>query len=194
MMQETVIELLAARTGHFRYESGHHGNLWLDLDELWVRPARLRPALLELGSRLTEHGIEGICGPLTGGAFVALALAAEHDLPCFVTERFVEPGIDSVRYALPDSLHEQVYGRRLAVVDDAINAGSATGGTLDALAAAGATVVAIGALLTLGERPRALAAARGVPLETIAHLPNDLWLPADCPLCQDGIPLESLVR
>jgi orotate phosphoribosyltransferase len=193
-MEGTVLGLLATRAGHFLYESGHHGDRWLDLDALWTRPARLRPALVELGRRLAGHDIDGICGPLTGGAFVAIALAVELDLSCFVTERIVEPGNGPVRYALPVSLREQVRGRRLAVVDDAINAGSATGGTVAALDAAGAITVAIGVLLTLGERPHALATARGVPLESIARLPSNLWLPAACPLCRDGIPLESLVR
>jgi orotate phosphoribosyltransferase len=36
-------ELLAARQGHFKLESGHHGDLWLDLDQLLGQPARLQP-------------------------------------------------------------------------------------------------------------------------------------------------------
>ena len=190
-MQESVIGLLSARTGHFRYESGHHGNLWLDLNALWSRPALLRPALFELGRRLAGHGIAGVCGPQTGGAFVAYAVASEHDLLFFVTERIVKPGSGTVRYHLPEALRERARGMRLAVVDDVINAGSATGGTLAALDAADAMPVAIGALLVLGEAAPALAAARGIPLETIARLPNSLWLPADCPLCAAGTPLED---
>jgi hypothetical protein len=42
-MEEKLLELLSARRGHFVLESGHHGNLWLDLDSLFLRPARLRP-------------------------------------------------------------------------------------------------------------------------------------------------------
>jgi hypothetical protein len=30
-MQEEIVSLLAARSGHFRYESGHHGDLWLEI-------------------------------------------------------------------------------------------------------------------------------------------------------------------
>src|SRR5262245_44792704 len=105
-MQEAVIGLLSARTGHFRYESGHHGNVCLQRVGLWSRPAPLSPVLLELGRRLANHEIEGICGPQAGGAFVAYAIAAERDLPFFVTERIVEPGSGAVRYHLPDSLRE----------------------------------------------------------------------------------------
>jgi hypothetical protein len=45
-MQQALIALLSARTGHFLFESSHHGNLWLDLDDLrslnpWLRPQDL---------------------------------------------------------------------------------------------------------------------------------------------------------
>jgi orotate phosphoribosyltransferase len=43
MTADGLIEALAARRGHFRLESGHHGELWLDLDPLFARPARLAP-------------------------------------------------------------------------------------------------------------------------------------------------------
>jgi len=33
-MAENVLELLSARRGHFLLESGHHGDLWFDL-EAW---------------------------------------------------------------------------------------------------------------------------------------------------------------
>jgi hypothetical protein len=32
IVHETVLELLSARNGHFLLESGHHGDLWLDLE------------------------------------------------------------------------------------------------------------------------------------------------------------------
>ena len=36
--------------GHFVYESGHHGDLWFDLDMLFVHPRRLQPSVAELAS------------------------------------------------------------------------------------------------------------------------------------------------
>ena len=37
-MLDGVLQLLAARQGHFLLESGHHGDLWLDLEQLCLRP------------------------------------------------------------------------------------------------------------------------------------------------------------
>ena len=41
MTADRLIEALPARRGHFRLESGHHGELWLNLDALFARPASL---------------------------------------------------------------------------------------------------------------------------------------------------------
>ena len=43
-MEEKLLELLSVRRGHFVLESGHHGNLWLDLDSLFLRPAGCCPS------------------------------------------------------------------------------------------------------------------------------------------------------
>jgi orotate phosphoribosyltransferase len=84
---DEIVELLEVRRGHFLLESGHHGDLWLELDRLFQRPARLEPFAAELGSRLAQHGIECVCGPLTGGAFVAQTVATGLDLESSWSER-----------------------------------------------------------------------------------------------------------
>ena len=42
VMEERVLELFSARKGHFLLESGHHGDLWLDLENLFRRPALIK--------------------------------------------------------------------------------------------------------------------------------------------------------
>jgi hypothetical protein len=91
-----------------------------------------------------------------------------------------------VGYRVPDALRPGLRGRAVAVVDDAINAGSAVRGTFADLHACGARPAAVGALLVLGDAASAFAADRGVPLERIAHRPSSLWAPAECPLCAAG--------
>jgi len=51
-MEATILDLLAVRRGHFVLQSGHQGNLWLDLDSLFRRPRLLQPALEELAGRV----------------------------------------------------------------------------------------------------------------------------------------------
>ncbi len=194
-MQTELLALIAARNGHFKLESGHHGSLWLDLDPLFVRPGRLRRFVASLADELAKRTVEAVCGPLTGGAFLAQAVAAVLDVEFYYTERVVPAQRDAlyaVTYRMPVGLRERAQGKSVAVVDDVINAGSALRGTLAELRACGATPAAAGALLVLGSAAASLCASQAIPLETIAQLSNEIWAPAECPLCAASVPLEDL--
>jgi orotate phosphoribosyltransferase len=193
MTADGLIDALAARRGHFLLESGHHGELWLDLDGLFAHPARVAPFVGALAQRLSAHGVDVVCGPLVGGAFVAQAIATQLEVECAWTERVAgaSDGLYAARYRVPEALRDRLRGRSVAIVDDVVNAGSATRATLADLRACGARPVAVGALLVLGTAAAALAAAEGLALESVATLPNALWEPADCPLCAAGVALEE---
>ena len=196
-LQQELLALLPRRQGHFRLESGHHGDLWLDLDSLFQRPARLRRFAGALALRLGDLAIEAVCGPLVGGAFLAQVVATELDVEFYHTERIVTTdggGLNSVNYRLPDTLRPRIGGKQVAIVDDAINAGSAVRATYLELQASGARVAAVGALLVLGRQAAQLAAGWNVPLEGIAHLPSELWSPEACPLCAARVPLQPLIE
>ena len=193
-MQEEIVDLMSGTRGHFRFESGHHGELWLELDSMFVRPGALTGPVAELARRLSARGVEAVCGPLVGGAFLAQMLAARLGVEFFYSEPSARPRQDalySAEYRIPAALRERARGRAVAVADDVVNAGSATRATLADLRACGARVVAISALLTLGSAAAALADAEGVALETLATLPNTLWAPAECPLCAAWTPLDT---
>src|SRR5438270_8231354 len=113
-MRHDLLSLVSARTGHFALESGHHGGVWLDLDRLFVRPDRLRPFAVELAGALSRHAVGAVCGPLTGGAFLAQMVADALGVEFYYTDRFVppEPGdLYPVRYRLPPGLREAVRGK-----------------------------------------------------------------------------------
>ncbi|HKP53391.1 MAG TPA: phosphoribosyltransferase family protein [Chloroflexia bacterium] len=196
-MEQELLNLLSARKGHFRLESGYHGGLWLDLDPLFVMPGRIQPFIEVLAAQLKRHGIEAVCGPLVGGAFLAQAVASLLDVEFYYTERFVPAVRDAdalypVEYRIPGGVGGMVSGKVVAVVDDAISAGSAVRGTLAALEENEAKTVAMGALLVLGTQAERFCQERGLALEYIAQLPYEVWLPAECPLCASGVMLEDM--
>ena len=187
--------MLSARKGHFRLESGHHGDLWLDLDRLFLRPRSVRPFAIALANKLARYNIAAVCGPLVGGALVAQMVAAEMDVEFYSTERFVLSQPDDLfplEYRLPLGLRKIIHGKAFAVVDDVIYAGSAVRETLTELRAYEARPVVIGALLVLGASAPGFFADQKLPLESIAHLPSGLWSPSECPLCASRMPLEDL--
>ena len=191
-MQEQITALLPEREGHFVFESGHHGGAWLDLELLFLRPERVRPHAEELAERIRDYEPEAVCGPLIEGAFVGLMAASWLTLPFSYSEPKRDAdaaGLFPVSYSIPPALQDRLRGKRVAIVNDVINAGSAVRGTIAALEACAAKPVAIGTLAVYGEAAGELAAASALPLVTLASQPSRIWEPDACPLCARGIPI-----
>jgi orotate phosphoribosyltransferase len=190
-----MVSLLPTRRGHFLLESGHHGNLWLDLELLCLHPEPIRRLADQLAAALSKHAVEIVCGPLVEGAFVALMVASTLKIPFAYSGRHVGERTDAlfpVRYRVPRALRPELRGRKIAVVNDVINAGSAVRGTLTDLRECGGETVVIGALAVLGDGAYQLAAQASIALETIATVPNEIWTPAACPMCAEHVPLLDL--
>jgi adenine/guanine phosphoribosyltransferase-like PRPP-binding protein len=94
--------------------------------------------------------------------------------------RSITTGQDQ-RLLLDQARRPAVAGRRVAFVDDVIATGSSTSASLRLLRAAGAQVVAIGALLTEGEAWRAALGEDAALVQTLGripgfHLEGDGWV------------------
>jgi len=181
---------VAAERGHFRYESGHHGDLWLDLDRLLIDAGRTRALASALAERAVACRPEVVCGPLTGGAFVAQLVAAEIGAG-FFAERIVVG--QSVTYRIPGPLRPAVRDRRVLLVDDAVNAGSALLATRQGLLACDAELAGCASLLALGDAAARIAAATGAPFYRLVTLERGMWPADSCPLCAAGAPLVDRV-
>jgi orotate phosphoribosyltransferase len=152
-MRKEVLELLSGRQGHFLLESGHHGDLWLDLERLCLQPQRAQAFAANLTGPLSGLHLDAVCGPLVEGAFVAILVALQLDTQFVYSERFVRPTADGLfpaGYRVPAPLRAGLRGKRVAIVNDVTNAGSAVIGTFADLEECGANVVAISTLLVLG--------------------------------------------
>lgn len=188
------LELVDGRRGHFRLESGHHSALWLDLDPLFAEPRRIDPLIATLTTTLRPYAVTGVCGPLLGGAFLAQLVAHALDVEFSYTERVAasSSGMYQTRYRLPPAFAGRVRGRRLAIVDDVMSAGSALRGTFAELQNHGVAPVVAGALLVLGSTGADFFSQNGVAVEAVARDDYEMWLPAVCPLCAAGMALEDV--
>jgi orotate phosphoribosyltransferase len=195
-MQDDIIGLLAGRRGHFQMESGYHSEMWFELESLFERQQQLKPFISELAKRLAAHGADAVCGPMTAGAKLAKLISAELGIEYFFTERFERPettGFFPVSYLVPPALRESVRGKSVAIVDDAISAGSAVRGTYTDLLACHARPVALGALFVFGDAADRFAQEEGLALEGIGHLTFGIWNPVNCPLCKRGLAVEKVL-
>lgn len=191
----SFFELTAARRGHFQLESGHHSELWFDLDALFAVPARIDPFVKQLSASVRSHNVAAVCGPLLGGAFLAQLIAHELDVDFCFTERVMPrdaTGLYQASYPLPPAFRARVHGRRIAMVDDVMSAGSALRGTYTELQTHGAAPVVAGALMVLGTTGAGFFAGQQVAVEAVVRESYSVWLPSECPLCKADKPVENV--
>ncbi|HEV7572082.1 MAG TPA: hypothetical protein VGQ21_11345 [Thermoanaerobaculia bacterium] len=182
------------RNGHFLLESRYHTDTWFDLDALFIDPAPMAPQVDALAALIRPHEVSAICGPLLGGAFLAQALAAAMGARFYYCEKIASDsssGLYGARYRLPAGLRPHAAKERFAVVDDVISAGSSVRAVVAELDAASARTIVVGSLLVLGTKATDYFASVDIPIVTLDRRAFQTWIPAECPLCRDGVVLES---
>ena len=178
------------RAGHFVYESGDHGDTWLALDLLFADPRRLQRVAARLAQKLVPHAPELICGPLVGGALVGQWVAHRLGVAFVFAELQARNPNSGASYAIPTGLRPLASGKRVIVVDDAINAGSAVDACRREIERCGGRVVAAAGLLVRTPGGLDLWQDR-LPIEYLVGVPWETWQAADCPLCRAGVPITS---
>jgi orotate phosphoribosyltransferase len=185
-MSAGLAALANPQPGHFDLATGYHGDLWLDLDALFLRPALLRPHVRWLADQLGAHRIDAVCGPLEGGAFLAQAVADMLDTAFLPAYR--DPAKQPAGYRLPP-VTGGISGWRVAITDDAVNAGTAVRACAAGLRSQAAEPVAVGALLALGPAALTVAVDLAVPFYPVETMTSQAWPADDCPLCASGTPV-----
>jgi orotate phosphoribosyltransferase len=192
---ENLLSFVQGRQGHFQLESLHHGGLWFDLETLCLHSRGIQPFGAQFAAKFAPHKADVICGPLVEGACIALLVSIELGCDFVYAERFASPsreGLFPVEYRIPKALRAAVQGKRVAIVNDVTSARSAVRGAFSDLQSIGVDVVAIGALLGLGNSIAKFAAEHRVSLELLQQMPHNLWTPAQCPLSAAGTPQETM--
>ena len=190
VVDDAVIRLARPRHGHFDLGTGYHGDVWLDLDALFLRPAALRPHVRMLAGRIGEHHPDAVCGPMEGGAFLAQAIADALGTAFLPAARAPAPQRAATAGYLLPRVPGGISGWRVAIADDAVNAGTAVAACSSLLRGRGAVPIAVAALISLGPASAAVAQA-SVPFYAAGSMESRAWPAGQCPHCADGLPLTG---
>lgn len=192
--EEHLVREFAGRRGHFAYESGYHGNLFLNLDRVIGKPSELTKSVDKLSQQISLLRPDLVCGALTGGAFIAYAIACKLDTRfCWSsrTDRVQTKDLYPFDYHIEGDL-DGLKGKRVVIVDDVISAGSAVRGTLEDLRRHGVNAIALAALLTVGPSAAELCQQEDLQLLSLAHIESEIWAPLECLLCRSGEPVIDI--
>jgi orotate phosphoribosyltransferase len=170
---------------HIVYTSGKHGRAYVNKDALYPHAHRTAELCGLMAELVRDAGAEAVCAPALGGIILSQWLGHHLQLPAVYAEK-VGDGL-----ALRRGYDKIVAGKRVVVVEDVVNTGGSLVETVRVVRAAGGDVVAAVALCNRGG---ITAADLDVPrFESLLALTLEAWDAAECPLCRDGVPVNTAV-
>jgi orotate phosphoribosyltransferase len=182
LTNEAALELFkqagALLNGHFKLSSGLHSAEYLEKFRLAENPRLFEPMCEALAARFADSNVEIVLGPTTAGIILAYSVAKHLGVQARYAER--EGGKMTLRrnQELPPST-------RVLVVDDILTTGGAVKECLEVVQDAGATLIGVG---VLGDRSGGQVDL-GTRLEALLRVTVQAYEPANCPLCESGMPL-----
>jgi orotate phosphoribosyltransferase len=161
--------------GHFLLSSGRHSPAYVQCARLLENPREARAAGEALAAKLARHRPDSVLSPALGALLIGHETAAALGVPF----RFAERAGATLALRRGFTLRS---GERVAVVEDAVTTGRSTLETIELARAAGAEVVAVGAIV---DRSGGADPFGAIPLESLLRLNLPTWATGDCPLCCD---------
>lgn len=185
----TVIDVLGAmeetgalKHGHFLYASGRHGEIYLEKFDLLRNPAATVAVCEGFAGFARDLAVDVVVGPTTGGIILAFETARQLGAMAAYAER-ASDGASGREIRRGTTFAP---GTRVLVVDDILTTGGSVRETLDALGQHPVEVVAIGVMV---DRSAGKTTFGEIPLFALSAKEFTSWLPDECPLCADGVPL-----
>jgi orotate phosphoribosyltransferase len=165
--------------GHFRLTSGLHSSEYLQSALVLQRPDAAEGLGREMASRLPKADV--VVSPAIGGLIIG------HEVARALGSRFIFAERDAAGKMTLRRGFSVRPGETAVVVEDVVTTGGSTREVIELLRALGAQVAGAGSIMDRsGGR-----ADLGVPRVALATLDVVSWLPEECPLCKQGVPIEK---
>lgn len=172
----------ALLNGHFELRSGLHSNRFFQCALLLQYPriaAQVCEALVgKIRQTLGELEIDTVIAPALGGISVGHEVGRALGVRFIFAEKNDQKQLAMRRFKIAQ-------GERFLVAEDVITRGGRVQETVDIVREHGGVVQAIGVLVNRSGGK----AQFDVPLVSLLDLEPVTWIPAECPLCKEGLPL-----
>jgi len=181
MTPETTRSLLeragAILHGHFELTSGRHSDVYVQKARVFEDPE----ATMELAREIAAWypgGVDVVVAPAIGAISLGFAVALAAGARSVFAERV--GGVMQLRRGF--SVQP---GERTLVVEDVVTTGGSARAVFELVRRSGATIVGVAALVDRS------GVDVGLPLRAALRIDARSWDPVECPLCADGVPLDS---
>jgi orotate phosphoribosyltransferase len=164
------------QTGHFVLSSGLHSDRFIQKFRIFEDPPTAEAVGAALAELLRPSRPQVVVTAAVGGIIPGFVVAKALGVRNVFVEKVDGKPVLRRGFALGQ-------GERVAIVEDVMTTGKSVGEVVDVVRAAGAQVVAIGAVVKRGRVDLPL------PVSALLDLPLADFPPDACPLCGDGVPI-----
>jgi orotate phosphoribosyltransferase len=195
MNRADVLRILQAHgalilDSHIVYTSGKHGSAYVNKDAIYPYTESVSTLCEAIAEHFRDSAIEVVAAPAIGGVILSQWVA--HHLQSRQTDAiavYAEKSADG-RFEFRRGYDRLLTGRRVLVVEDILTTGGSLREVCRAVASAGGTIVGAAALCNRGGVTAA--EVGGAPeLFTLVEVSLDAWDEDACPLCAQGVPINT---
>jgi orotate phosphoribosyltransferase len=166
----------AMLSGHFLLSSGRHSDTYVQKARVLEHPEVAMELAREIASWYPD--VDVVLAPAVGAVVLGFAVALASGARSIFAER--DEGKMTLRrgFALEP-------GERTLIVEDVVTTGGSAAEVWAMAGASGAERLGVAALIDRSTSPV------GFPLRAVLRVDAPAWDAAECPLCRDGVPVDS---
>ncbi|MDD3118532.1 MAG: orotate phosphoribosyltransferase [Victivallales bacterium] len=185
MDHQQIIDILkesqALLEGHFKLRSGLHSNRFFQAALLLQYPDKAEKVCTALAEKFRDRDIETVISPAVGGLIVGQEMARALGVRAIFADKDDQSNLVLKRgFAIRP-------GEKVLVAEDVITRGGRVQQTIDLVRQHGGEVVGVAVIVDRsGGR-----AKFDIPHTSLLQLELDTYEPDNCPLCRQGLPLDT---
>jgi len=166
--------------GHFVLRSGLHSGKFFQAALLLQYPDLAEQYCSALAEKFKNSGVEAVISPAVGGLIVGHEMAKALGVRAIFADKQDGELVLKRGFSIKP-------GEKILVAEDVVTRGGRVQQTVDLVREKGGNVVGIAVVIDRS----AGNASFDVPFESLAKLELETFQPEQCPLCQEGVPIEK---
>lgn len=176
---------------HFVYVSGKHSDTYVNKDYVYPHTALVSRIAEIIAEKYKDSKVEVVAGPAIGGIILSqwvghhLSKLAGREVLSVYTEKTADNGQIFTR-----GYGAYVKGKNVLVVEDIVTTGGSVKKVINSIEKEKGKVIAAYAIVNkdpLNINPSFM----GAPFDYLTVLGMDVWDEKDCPLCKQGVPINT---
>lgn len=178
---------------HFVYTSGKHGRVYVNKDALYPHTRQSSEVGELFADKYKHEDVDIVVAPALGGIVLSQWTAYHLSrINCKdILGMYTEKGPDK-KQILSRSYNELISGKNVLVVEDITTTGGSVKETMEVIRVSSGIVVAVCAMIN--RNPDELnSEVIGAPFSSLGFLKAEVFAAAECPLCQDRVPINVSV-